>query len=155
MDTRDFDDFATDRNDSASPLLPRSPAADDVQRVETERVGDSPRPEYRFGSAEHQEFNLGGAHFSFARFSSDGLQNLKPPLLATWICLALAWIFLGSKVPFTVFLGIPFNLAALILAASCLSRGGVKTGMLVMGLGTVGSLLVYLIGVFRFFVLWV
>lgn len=154
MDNRDFDDNDAMRDNSGSPVLPQPPTADEVQRVDAERVGGEARPNYQYGHASHQEFNLGGAHFGFTRFGSDNLPNLKPPVLATWICLALAWIFLGSKVPFTVFLGIPFDIAALMLAMACLTRGGVATGMLVLGLGTIGSLLVYLVGIFRFLVLW-
>jgi hypothetical protein len=75
---------------------------------------------------------------------------LKPPVIAAWACLIIAWFFLGSKVPFTVFLGIPFDMAALLLALVCLSRGGFFTGIAVLALGTAGSLFVYVVGLFRF-----
>ncbi len=74
----------------------------------------------------------------------------RPPVWTTWILLALAWVFLGSSVPFTVLIGLPLNLAALLLAIICMSRGGVVTGVLVLILGTVGSFIVYLTGLFMF-----
>ena len=52
----------------------------------------------------------------------------KPPFWSTWICLLLAWFFLASPIPFTVFIGLPLNLAALVLAFFSLGRGGIKTG---------------------------
>ncbi|MCD8140122.1 MAG: hypothetical protein LUE17_10170, partial [Planctomycetaceae bacterium] len=75
---------------------------------------------------------------------------VRPPTIATWVCLIIAWFFLGSAVPFTIFLGIPFDIAALFLAIVCLSRGGIITGISVLALGTAGSLVVYLVGLFRF-----
>ena len=70
----------------------------------------------------------------------------KPPFWSTWICLLLAWFFLASPIPFTVFIGLPLNLAALVLAMISLGRGGIKTGILVMILGTIGSAIAYLTG---------
>ena len=74
----------------------------------------------------------------------------KAPVWATWIVLFLAWFFLGSSVPFTVLIGLPLNVAALILAVVCLTRGGIKTGVLVLVLGTIGSVIVYLTGLLMF-----
>ncbi len=129
------------------------PAAtgEDVQRVDAERVDEQPR--YRFGKRAGDTGPAGPGMFSFFASSGAGAGMPKPPTLATWICLALAWLFLGSKIPFTVFLGIPLDIAALLLATVCLSRGGVATGVGVLLLGTAGSLVVYLIGLFRFLAL--
>ena len=84
-------------------------------------------------------------------FGLNGVPMAKPPVVATWICLILAWLFLGSSIPFTVFIGIPLDFAALFLAVVCLTRGGFTTGLLVLLLGTVGSLMVYMVGLFKFF----
>ena len=78
------------------------------------------------------------------------LQLPHPPVVSTWICLIAAWLFLGSSIPFTVFIGLPVNIAALVLGAVCLARGGLMTGLLVFILGTIGSLLVYMVGLFKF-----
>jgi hypothetical protein len=64
----------------------------------------------------------------------------------------VSWLFLGSSIPFTVFLGVPLSLAAILLAVACLSRGGTLTGLAVLALGSVGSFAVYLVGLFRFFI---
>lgn len=74
----------------------------------------------------------------------------RPPVWATWLLLFLAWLFLGSSIPFTVLIGLPLNLAALFLSLICLTRGGVITGMLGLVLGTIGSFIVYLTGLFMF-----
>lgn len=73
-----------------------------------------------------------------------------PPYLSTWICLILAWVFLGSAAPMTIFIGLPLDLAALVLALTCITRGGLLTGLSVLFLGTAGSLFVYAVGLFRF-----
>ncbi len=91
----------------------------------------------------------------FTRVSGDGgiSSNFimpKPPVWSTWICLFLAWVFLSSPIPFTIFLGLPLNIAALVLALVSLMRGGIGTGILVLALGTVGSVVVYLVGLLRF-----
>lgn len=127
------------------------PAADDVQRVDAEPMDGGQH--YRYGkAAPHYHSGSGGGMGGdpFRRTSGAAMSFLKPPVFATWICLGLAWLFLGSKIPFTVFLGIPFALVSLLLAAVCLSRGGVITGVLVTLLGTVGSFIVYIVGLFRF-----
>lgn len=122
------------------------PAADDVQRVDAEPMGNEAH--YRYGrKAPHFQTNRDNP---FAPTDGGAMPFLRPPVLSTWICLLLAWFFLGSKVPFTVFIGVPFALVALLLATVCLSRGGVVTGVLVMLLGTAGSLVVYIVGLFRF-----
>ena len=138
---------------------PALPAADEVQRVETERVGDA-----RQSGGRLDQETPGGFSFRYASFGSDGIRSFsssqqqfpmqKPPTAAAWVCLALAWLFLGSSVPFTVFLGIPFALASLLLATVCLTRGGLFTGLAVLALGTAGSLVVYLVGLFRFVAHW-
>ncbi len=74
----------------------------------------------------------------------------RPPVWTAWILLVLAWLFLGSSVPFTVLIGLPLDLAALVLGLVCLTRGGVVTGVLVLILGTAGSFIVYLTGLFMF-----
>lgn len=121
------------------------PTVDDVQHVEAERMDT--RTAYRYGTrapryTDHQPPSGSAEMPAF----------MKPPVFATWLSLAIAWLFLGSKIPFTVFLGIPFSLVAVFLAAICLSRGGALTGSLVMLLGTVGSLVVYIVGLFRFLI---
>lgn len=122
------------------------PARDEVQRVDAEPMDSGPH--YRYGrKAPHFQTNEDNP---FGPMDGAAMPLLKPPVLSTWICLLVSWLFLGSKVPFTVFLGVPFSLVALLLAAVCLSRGGVITGVLVMIMGTAGSLIVYIVGLFRF-----
>lgn len=130
-----------------SAASPPSGVHGDFQRVDVERV-ESPG-ERQFGGQEMP----GRVHVMFSSVSGDPLNMPKPPVLSTWICLFLAWFFLGSKVLFSVFVGLPLDAAALILALICLSRGAMVTGILVLLLGTVGSLIVYLVGLFRFFAL--
>lgn len=123
-----------------------TPAVDDVQRVDTEKVDE---PRYRFGRRAGIPGGEPGVRM-FA-FGADAAAPMPgPPVVATWVCLAVAWLFLGSRIPFTVLLGVPFDLVALLLAVVSLTRGGVFTGIFVLLLGTVGSLVVYLIGLFRF-----
>jgi hypothetical protein len=140
-----MDDFRnTEDDDIKGPNVAYPPpAVDEVQRVDAEPMGDNPRSG---GDTPH----IGPRIHVFTAQSGAALSMLKPPVISTWICLAVAWLFLGSKIPFTVFIGIPFDLAALFLALMCLSRGGMFTGLSVLLLGTVGSLVVYLIGIFRF-----
>lgn len=78
------------------------------------------------------------------------MQLPNPPFWSTWLCLILAWLFLGSAVPLTIFIGAPLNIAALFLALTCIARGGLFTGLLVLFLGTAGSVFVYMVGLFRF-----
>ncbi|MDR1744797.1 MAG: hypothetical protein LBS30_03475 [Planctomycetota bacterium] len=125
---------------AAPPPLP--PEADGVQRVDAEPMNPSPGASGNAGQAR-----------VFAFQSGAGQPALRPPVLSAWICLVIAWLFLGSKIPFTIFIGIPFDLVALLLGAICLSRGGVGTGVSVLFLGTIGSAIVYLIGLFRFLVI--
>lgn len=139
----------TERSSEESPYQPSSFASqpEDPQRVDVERIEPDAAPGTGGGFAG-QVFP-GGIHVQFSSQSAAaGL--LRPPVISTWICLALAWLFLGSKVPFTVFIGLPLDLAALLLAMVCLSRGGVLTGISVLVLGTIGSFVVYLVGLFRF-----
>lgn len=110
------------------PLSPR-PGAEDVTRVDVERMDDEGAR--AAGGFDHREI--------MAPPPSPGL------MLVTWCCLFLAWFFFAVQVPFTVLLAIPVNLAALVLALTCLMRGGVRTGVLVLVLGTAGSLVIYLV----------
>lgn len=131
------------------PAQDNHPAIDPdaPQRVEVERM-ESEDGKFRYGRVASDS---GGVSFTFmGGTGGPGLDMPRPPVVSTWICLALAWLFLGSKVPFTIFIGLPLDLLALILAAVCLSRGGLFTGVLVLLLGTVGSVAVYLVGLFRF-----
>ncbi len=136
-----------DQNNDSFPS-----ANDDVQRVEVETEVNDPQ-----GGGQ----NPGrGFAFRFAKFGADGFRSSapgdpqspagKPPVVAAWICLVLAWLFLGSSLPFTVFLGVPLALIAILLGAICLSRGSMLTGIAVLALGSVGSFVVYLVGLFRF-----
>lgn len=125
-------------------------ANDNLQRVEAERVGTG--EEQRPFAGYHAE-GPGGIRVAYFSHASGGIESVRPPIVSAWICLALAWLFLGSRVPFTVFLGIPLDLAALFLGTICLSRGALFTGLGVLILGTAGSLIVYLVGVFRFLLL--
>ncbi len=134
---------------------------DGVQRVEAEREPDPAGPaggERASGQGAREGFS-----FRFASFGKEGIRafasspqpaGANPPRLAAWICLALAWLFLGSSVPFTVLLGVPLDLAALLLALVCMTRGGLFTGLAVLALGTAGSLVVYIVGLFRFLTQW-
>ncbi len=136
----------------------------EVQRVVAERESDAAVAEAGGGGHAGGEGGRGGFGFRFASFGPDGVKTGgsfpqggaggSPPRVAAWICLALAWLFLGSSVPFTVLIGVPLALAALLLAAVCLTRGGVVTGLAVLALGSVGSLAVYLVGLFRFLTQW-
>ncbi|MCC8167385.1 MAG: hypothetical protein LIQ31_14910 [Planctomycetes bacterium] len=127
--------------------LPAAPD-DSVQQVETERIGG---PQFSY-----EQFSTpgGGMSFGFSSYSDSSRPLPKPPVVATWLCLAVAWLALGSKIPFTVLIGLPFNIAALFLATVSLGRGGLFTGFSVLLLGTVGSLVVYLVGLFRFLVMF-
>lgn len=127
-----------------SDVMPAGEAGGEFQRVDVERVDTGTQERF-----ERRDLP-GGIHVMFSSRSSAANGLLRPPVVSTWICLLLAWFFLGSKVPFTVFIGIPLDLVALLLAAVCLSRGGVLTGIFVMLLGTIGSVIVYLVGLFRF-----
>ncbi|MCC8110017.1 MAG: hypothetical protein LIQ30_13445 [Planctomycetes bacterium] len=126
--------------------LPSMPD-DSVQQVETERIGG---PQFTY-----EKFSTpgGGMAFGFSSYSDGSRPLPKAPVAATWICLALAWLALGSKIPFTVLIGLPFNIAALFLATVSLGRGSMFTGFSVLLLGTVGSIVVYLVGLFRFLVM--
>lgn len=137
---------STNDGDRQSHVAYPPPVVDEVQRVDAEPM------EERRQDAPHSRStpDTGPRLHVFTSLSGATLSMAKPPAVSTWICLAIAWLFLGSKIPFTVFIGIPFDLAALFLALICLSRGGVFTGLSVLLLGTVGSIVVYLIGVFRF-----
>lgn len=84
------------------------------------------------------------------RASMQILQLPNPPIWSAWICLALAWLFLGSETPLTVFIGAPLDIAALFLGLTCLARGGFFTGIAVLFLGTAGSIFVYMIGLIKF-----
>ena len=134
--------------ENPGPAYP-PPAVDEVQRVDAEPVEDKTR-EQTFGDGMGGFAGPRVAVYSFSSQQQPGMPLLKPPAIATWLCLGLAWLFLGSKLPFTIILGIPTNLIALLLAAVCLTRGGVFTGIFVFILGTAGSLIVYLVGLFRF-----
>lgn len=143
----DYDnENGNEKNGGNGGLNPTLPAVDDVQRVDAEPVDAGPH--YRYGRAAPHFHQAAGGGSSYGA----SIPFLKPPVLTTWICLLLAWLFLGSKIPFTVFLGVPFALAALFLSTICLSRGGLITGLLVMILGSVGSIVVYLFGLFRFLI---
>lgn len=148
-------------NSDRSPAALREDAApgDEVQQVEAER---EPDPAGAGRAGEGRSSGTGGKEgfsFRFASFGTDGIKTFSsssspqpgnPPRLAAWICLVLAWIFLGSSKAFTVFLGVPLDLVALLLATVCMARGGVLTGVVILALGTVGSFAVYLVGLFRF-----
>ncbi len=120
-------------------------ADDDVQRVDVETEAD-PAGGGRRGAP-------GGFAFRFGKYGGGDpdAPARKPPVVAAWACLVLAWLFLGSGAPFTVLLGAPFALAALLCAAVCLTRGATLSGLAVLALGSVGSFAVYQVGLFRFF----
>lgn len=105
----------------------------------------NPDPEYTRVEAERIEDGGGVRGYAFVERQA-AVNPPKPPVVSTWICLFLAWLFLGSSVPFTIFIGLPLNFAALFLGTICLARGGILTGILVLLLGTIGSVVVYLMG---------
>ncbi len=74
----------------------------------------------------------------------------KAPVAGAWITLLVAWFFYAAQVPFTVLLAVPVNLAALALAIICMARGRPGHGILIMILGTVGSLCTYLVSLLTF-----
>ncbi len=130
---------------------PSLPEADEVQRVDVE--AETEPAAGAAGGARGFAFHFGkyGTAGAFAP-GAGGAQG-KPPRAAAWICLVLAWLFLGSSLPFTVFLGVPLAIAAVVCGAACLSRGATATGVAVIALGSAGSFIVYLVGLFRFFLL--
>lgn len=73
-------------------------------------------------------------------------QQPKPPVIAMWICLVLAWVFFLLPIPGTIFIAGPLNLAALILAILCLARSSTLHGVLGLIGATVVSVIAYLIG---------
>lgn len=118
---------------------PNPPVVDDSITVEAERMEET---RYNFGRRPGDDFGPGaGPHLPFP----------KAPVLSSWICLAIAWFFFASQIPLTVVVAIPFDLAAVVLAAICISRGKLFSGGLVLVLATVGSLVVYLVSL-AFFV---
>lgn len=119
------------------PLSAR-PDPEDVTRVDVERMDGEAMSTSGGGGFDHREI--------MAPPPSPGLISV------TWCCLLLAWFFFASQVPFTVILAIPLNLAALVLALTCLMRGGLKTGVLVLLLGTVGSFIIYMVSLSIFVV---
>ncbi|MCC8189995.1 MAG: hypothetical protein LIP77_05065 [Planctomycetes bacterium] len=125
-----------DMGNSGEEVYPGSggaliPDAQDFTRVDVERMDDYAEP-------------AGPAAPGVFLHIRQGF--LRPPILSAWLCLAAAWFFLGSPIPMTVFIGLPLAIAAVILAAVCLTRGGLFTGLAVMFLGTAGSLVAYLYG---------
>ncbi len=70
----------------------------------------------------------------------------RPPVVAMWICLVLAWIALVAPVPFTVVAGLPLTIIALVLAVMCLRRGRKLQGILGCIGSTVVSAIAYAIG---------
>lgn len=70
----------------------------------------------------------------------------RAPVVAMWICLALAWLFFVLPVPFTVILAVPLDIAAFILAILCLSRSRVLQGVLGLVGTTIVALVLYFIG---------
>ncbi len=125
---------------------------DDAEVEKTAPEADTETPGFYFKKVVFTR-NPDGSQYTRVESSGDGDPNYimpKAPVISTWLCLIGAWLLLGSPVPFTVFLGVPLNLAALVLALVCFTRGSFFTGISVMGLGTVGSVIVYLVGILRF-----
>lgn len=132
------------------PSAHRDISADPVFTGPVKRDSSGDETDFTQVTAERFEDAPEGQPAGSIHIQSLRLDLPKPPVLSTWLCLIVAWLFLGSAIPFTVFIGIPFNLVALILGAVCLSRGGILTGLLVFLLGTLGSLAVYFVGFFKF-----
>ncbi|MCC8180427.1 MAG: hypothetical protein LIP23_05905 [Planctomycetes bacterium] len=74
----------------------------------------------------------------------------RAPIFSTWLCLLIAWFFFASQTLFSVFLAIPFNIAAIVLALVCMTRLAVFTGIIVLFLATVGSLAIYIVSLVFF-----
>lgn len=68
------------------------------------------------------------------------------PVKGMWICLAIAWLFFIMPIPLTVFVAGPMNLAVIILAILCLVREAALHGALGLVGSTIGSTIIYLIG---------
>jgi len=78
--------------------------------------------------------------------SEDKGNSPKAPVVAMWIVMVLAWVFLLVPIPLTgIFIGWPLDIAALILAIVCLTRERVTQGII----GLIGTLVV---STFLFFV---
>lgn len=73
--------------------------------------------------------------------------NANPAGKAAWILLIIAWLCFLLPVPgLGLFLGLPLNLVAFILAIVALSKGGAKKGLLQLLSSLIVSPIVYFIG---------
>ncbi|MCC8179896.1 MAG: hypothetical protein LIP23_03160 [Planctomycetes bacterium] len=70
----------------------------------------------------------------------------RAPIVAMWICMVLGWIALVVPIPFTVFIGAPLAIIALILAIVSIKRGRKLQGIIGCIGSTVVSIIAYLIG---------
>ena len=74
-------------------------------------------------------------------------QPKAAPLMATWICLVIAWILFLVPVPGAgLFVGWPMNLVAFILAIVVMTRGRTIAGLIPLISSLVVSPIVYFIG---------
>ena len=74
----------------------------------------------------------------------------KAPVKAMWICMIIAWVFFLLPIPGTIFIAGPVNLAAFILAIICLVRSNVLHGVLGLIGTSIGSTIIYFIGLALF-----
>lgn len=69
------------------------------------------------------------------------------PIMATWICLLIAWVLFLVPVPGAgLFVGWPLNLVAFILAIVVMTRGRTVAGLIPLISSLVVSPIVYFIG---------
>jgi hypothetical protein len=71
-----------------------------------------------------------------------------PPIKATWICLAIAWVLFLLPIPGAgLFVGWPLNLVAFILAIVVMTRGYTAKGLIPLIASLMFSPIIYFIGV--------
>ena len=71
-----------------------------------------------------------------------------PPIKATWICLAIAWVLFLLPIPGAgLFVGWPLNLVAFILAIVVMTRGYTAKGLIPLIASLIVSPIIYFIGV--------
>jgi hypothetical protein len=78
--------------------------------------------------------------------TTEGGYAYGAPVWAMWICLILAWLFFVVPIPLTVFLAIPLDIAAFVMAIICLIRGRPVQGILGLVGSTMVSILLYIVG---------
>ncbi len=74
----------------------------------------------------------------------------KAPVKAMWVCMIIALILFIAPIPGTIFLAMPVNLAAFILAIVCIVKGSVGQGIIGLIGTSIGATIFYFIGLALF-----